>query len=49
MGLANTVGGVVLQHSQTAVWLIPLGASLCGVLGSLAIRHRIPARVAISP
>ena len=49
MGLANSVGGIVLQHSRTAVWLIPLAASLCGVLGSLAIRHRIPARVSVSP
>ena len=49
MGLANTVGGVVLQHSETAVWLIPLGASLLGVLGSLSLRQRIPASVAISP
>ena len=49
MGLANAVGGVVLQHSLTLVWLIPLGASLLGVFGSLALRQRIPAAVAISP
>jgi MFS family permease len=48
MGLANTVGGVVLEHSASAVWLIPLGASLAGVAGSLALRHRIPAHVALS-
>ncbi|MFT3853472.1 MAG: MFS transporter [Ilumatobacteraceae bacterium] len=49
MGLANTIGGVVLQHSETAVWVIPLTASLLGVAGSLALRQRIPANVAISP
>ena len=49
MGAANAIGGVVLQHSATAVWVIPLAASLLGVVGSLALRQRIPARVAISP
>ncbi len=49
MGLANTIGGLVLQQSLTMVWLIPLGASLLGVVGSLALRQRIPAHVAISP
>src|SRR5204863_614301 len=32
MGLANTIGGIVLDHSMSAVWLIPLAASICGVL-----------------
>ena len=36
MGAANTIGGVVLQHSATPVWVIPLAASLLGVVGSLA-------------
>jgi len=49
MGLANSVGGVVLQHSETMVWLIPLGASALGVLANLSLRRRIPAAVAISP
>lgn len=49
MGLANTIGGVVLQRSETAVWVIPLTASVLGVAGSMALRQRIPANVAISP
>lgn len=49
MGLSNTIGGVVLQRSETAVWVIPLAASLLGVAGSLHLRRRIPAAVAISP
>jgi predicted MFS family arabinose efflux permease len=49
MGLANSVGGIVLPHSPTLVWTIPLTASILGVLGSLALRGRIPAHVALSP
>jgi len=48
MGLANTVGGIVMDHSLSAVWLIPLGTSVAGVAGSLALRHRIPAHIAVS-
>ena len=48
MGLANTVGGIVMDRSLSAVWLIPFAASLCGVAGTLALRTRIPAHVAIS-
>ena len=48
MGLANTIGGIVMDRSMSAVWLIPLVASGCGVVGSLALRQRIPAHVAIS-
>lgn len=48
MGLANTIGGVVMSRSLSAVWLIPLVASLGGVAGSLALRRRIPAAVAVS-
>ena len=48
MGLASTIGGVVMQHSLSAVWLIPLVASALGVTGSYALQHRIPAHVAVS-
>ena len=48
MGLANTVGGIVMDRSLSAVWLIPFAASLCGVAGTLALRTRIPPHVAIS-
>lgn len=48
MGLANTIGGIVMQHSLDAVWFIPLGASCLGVVGTLALRTRIPAHVAVS-
>jgi len=48
MGLANTLGGVVMQHSLVAVWLIPLVASALGVLGSISLQHRIPAHLALS-
>lgn len=49
MGLANTIGGVVMQRSVSYVWFIPLVASMLGVIGSLALRQRIPAGVAVSP
>ena len=49
MGLANAVGGAVMDHSRSAVWLIPLSASALGVVGSLALRRRIPAAIALSP
>ncbi|HTH07414.1 MAG TPA: MFS transporter, partial [Ilumatobacteraceae bacterium] len=48
MGFANTIGGTVMQRSMTAVWLIPLGASLAGVVGTLSLRDRIPQNAAIS-
>jgi hypothetical protein len=48
MGLANTLGGIVMQHSLKLVWLLPLGASVAGVLGSLALRRRIPQHLAVS-
>lgn len=48
MGLSNTLGGIVLDRSASLVFLIPLVASVFGVLGSLALRARIPAHVAIS-
>ena len=48
MGLANTIGGIVMDHSLSAVWLIPLGASIAGVVGSLALQHRIPEHAAVS-
>jgi hypothetical protein len=46
--MANTLGGVVMQHSLSAVWLIPLAASSAGVVGSMALRHRIPEHIALS-
>jgi len=48
MGLANTLGGVVMQHSVRLVWLVPLAASLLGVIGSLSLRRHIPHRIALS-
>jgi MFS family permease len=48
MGLANSIGGVVMQHSLSAVWLIPLAASCAGVAGTVALRHEIPEHIAIS-
>ena len=48
MGLANTIGGIVMQHSLSMVWVIPLVASICGVAGSMALRHRIPEHIAVS-
>jgi MFS family permease len=49
MGLANTVGGVVMDRSLSLVWLVPLVASIAGVAASLALRSRIPAHAARSP
>jgi MFS family permease len=48
MGLANTLGGIVMQHTLSGVWLIPLIASSAGVLGTMALRHRIPEHIAVS-
>jgi MFS family permease len=48
MGLANTIGGVVMEHSLSAVWLIPFAVSMAGVAGSVALRHRIPSHLATS-
>jgi MFS family permease len=47
-GMANTIGGVVMQHSLSAVWLIPLVASLLGMAGLRALRHQIPEHAAVS-
>lgn len=48
MGLSNAFGGLVMQHSLSAVWLVPLVASTIGVVASLALRHQIPEHAAIS-
>jgi MFS family permease len=48
MGLANTVGGIVMDHSLSVVWLIPFAVSMAGVAGSVALRHRIPAHLTTS-
>ncbi len=48
MGFANTIGGMVMDRSLSAVWLIPLVASVCGIAGSLSLRRSIPDHVAIS-
>jgi MFS family permease len=48
MGLANTIGGVVMQRSIHFVWVVPLVASTAGVAGSLALRRHIPSHVALS-
>jgi MFS family permease len=48
MGLANTIGGVVMEHSLSAVWIIPLVASALGAIGSMALQHRIPVHAAVS-
>jgi MFS family permease len=48
MGLANTFGGLVMDTSLSLVWAVPLVASICGVIGSLALRHRIPPAIALS-
>ena len=48
MGLANTIGGIVMQHSVSAVFWIPLVASILGVVGSMALRRRIPEHIAVS-
>ena len=48
MGAANTIGGIVMQRSLHYVWVLPLVASLAGVAGSLALRHRIPSHIAVT-
>jgi MFS family permease len=48
MGMANTVGGIVMQHSLKLVWVVPLGASIAGVAASLALRKRIPQHLVLS-
>lgn len=48
MGLANVIGGLVMQHSLSLVWAIPLALSIAGVLGTVRIRHRIPAHLVYS-
>ncbi len=49
MGLANALGGVVMEHSLVAVWAIPFAVSLAGVGGSLVLRRRIPRHLLLSP
>ncbi len=48
MGLANAIGGLVMERSLSAVWLIPLVTSIAGVAGTWAIRQRIPAHLVLS-
>lgn len=48
MGLATTLGGAVMSRSADAVWFLPLAVSTLGVVGTWALRHRIPAHIAIS-
>lgn len=48
MGFANAVGGLLMQQSIKLVWVVPLVASIGGVLGSLALRRHIPHHVAVS-
>lgn len=48
MGAATATGGALLQWSPSVVWLLPLLASLAGVVGLYVIRHRIPAHAALS-
>jgi hypothetical protein len=48
MGLANTIGGLVMQRSLSVVYVVPLLVSCGGVLGTLALRERIPAHIAVS-
>jgi MFS family permease len=48
MGLANTIGGLVMQRSLSLVYVVPLLVSCGGVLGTHALRRRIPAHVAVS-
>jgi hypothetical protein len=48
MGAANTIGGIVMEHSLSLVWLIPFTVSVAGVAGSIALRHRIPAHLVTS-
>ena len=48
MGLANTIGGATMGVSLSLVWVIPLVASVLGVLGSLALRRQIPAHAAVT-
>lgn len=48
MGAANTIGGIMMQHSLNLVWVLPLVASVAGVIGSLALRHRIPSHIAVN-
>jgi MFS family permease len=48
VGFANSIGGILMQHSLGFVWVIPLVVSIAGVLGSYALRHRIPAHLAVS-
>lgn len=48
MGLANTIGGATMGVSLSLVWVIPLVASVLGVLGSLSLRRRIPEHAAVT-
>ncbi len=48
MGLATTLGGLLLETSRTAIWSAALVVSLLGVAGSLALDRRIPRHLAVS-
>ena len=37
-----------MSRSADAVWFLPLAVSAAGVLGTYALRHRIPAHIAVS-
>lgn len=49
MGMANALGGFVMQRSLDVVWLLPLATALCGALGTTWLGRRVPAHVAFSP
>jgi MFS family permease len=48
MGAAAAIGGVLLDHSLRSVWIVAAGFSAYGVVTSLALRHRLGARVALA-
>lgn len=48
MGLASILGGLAMSRSVHLVWWIPFVASVCGVVGSLALRRRIPRHLVVS-
>lgn len=48
MGAANAIGGFVMSRSVDLLWLLPLGVSVLGVVGVLALRHRIPAHAMVN-
>ena len=48
MGAAAAIGGVLLDQSLRAVWLVAAGFATYGVVTSIALRHRLSARVALA-